>query len=101
MSKANDNIPADEMLLAEALAAAKARGLGWCQGKPFVYDDDYEIVACCAKGALSLAGLDSTHKSIDAAWIGNDSDEGLWGDNEDDFGRSLGWAFRCAMTESP
>ena len=29
MMKANDNIPEDEMLLAEAIAAAKARGCVW------------------------------------------------------------------------
>ena len=33
--KSNDNIPEDEMLLAEAIAAAKARGLGWTEGAYF------------------------------------------------------------------
>ncbi len=31
----NDDIPADEMLLAEAIAEAKGRGLKWCKGTPF------------------------------------------------------------------
>src|SRR5687768_6959004 len=73
MKKADDRIPADEMLLAEAIAAASAKGLGWCAGRPFKSDpeavggpsmsddiislvDSGDIKACCAMGALALAG---------------------------------------------
>ena len=126
--KANDNIPADEMLLAEAIAAAKARGLGWCSGRPFKSERDKyggpdvgediiklvdtgEIKSCCAMGALALAGRITIRQSfydnggvtppdeLANVYYGNDRPDFLpWG-CDDDNGESLGWAFRCAMTQ--
>jgi hypothetical protein len=93
--KSNDQIPADEMLLAEAIAAARANNLSWCEGRPFVYYNNVPV-ACCVNGALQLAGREAPA----AAWIGNDSgNEPLWGASERDDGISLGNAFRCAMED--
>jgi hypothetical protein len=107
--KSNDNIPADEMLLAEAIAAAKARGMGWCAGTPFMRDGSgaypHNANACCALGALHFAG----HVPIEChAIVVPQSLGGVsWGNDLNwnwrqgaDHGESLGWAFRCAMEES-
>ncbi len=62
--KANDDIPADEMLLAIAIAAARSRGLTATRGAAFrdsagrlAWEGD--AVACCASGALVLACVGS------------------------------------------
>ena len=118
--KANDNIPEDEMLLAEAIAAAKARGLGWIRHAMYHDRDGCDfpvgrsargwqmprraVTACCALGALVIAGRRRLDASFEAAITrGNDFDwhEAVmhsW-DATDCAGESLGWAFRCAMTQ--
>ncbi len=119
--KANDNIPADEMLLAEAIAAAKANGLGWCRGFPFLNESRKERTTpeqarhVCALGALHIAGkldmvgdgnwfpygrLTSPRPELRGVLHGNDNDDRDWEwDIDGDNGESLGWAFRCAMTQ--
>jgi hypothetical protein len=105
--KANDkDVPADEMLLAEALAAANALGLRFCTGSRFrpygaVLGDPGRPspTACCVMGALEIAGKPLMPIEFEDAWIGNDSDGGEWEDCKEDSGVSLGWAFRCAMTQ--
>src|ERR1044071_7703505 len=52
--KSNDKIPADEMLLAEAIAAAESAGLTGCAGAPFLHDVEGRLIKCCAVGALAL-----------------------------------------------
>lgn len=107
--KANDkDVPEDEMLLAEAIAAAKSRGLQHVTGQSF--RTDYiggPLVACCALGAISLAGHLPEDEAIACAphrhdligvTSGNDMDY-EWGCGDLDLGESLGWAFRCAMTQ--
>lgn len=108
--KSNDEIPADEMLLAEAIAAAKARDLGWCKETPFADANGYgclsdKAVTCCALGALHFAGradmnsrLYYSRGRLADVSEGNDLD-GEWQPTKTDRGGSLGWAFRCAMTE--
>jgi hypothetical protein len=124
VKKANDkDVPEDEILLAEALAAAHEHGLRWCKGSPFERDDGSstprpsEAAKCCALGALFFAGRLSRRLSMkmtahDVASLGintgqvfhgNDRDERWLGDwsawQIGDRGESLGWAFRCAMTQ--
>jgi hypothetical protein len=124
--KANDSIPEDEMLLAEAIAAARSRNLNWCSGVAFepavdgAYDDE-KTTSCCAIGALALAfDPDSTKQRgaycvvatalqpklrdgenikdpTVAIYSGNDDSRFLSGEQDD--GESLGWAYRCAMTQ--
>ena len=111
--KSNDDIPEDEMLLAEAIAAAKADGFRWTARRYF--GDG----CCCATGALHLAKgrtatyvnsfeiritenevadrLGAPHGGLLIA-TGNDY-ESEWSSLEYDHGESLGWAFRCAMTQ--
>jgi hypothetical protein len=104
--KSNDQIPADEMLLAEAIAAAKANRLGWIGGSRFYPEtqNPHTAVRCCVEGALVIAGrikpndyFGPTH--LNRAYIGNDC-PGQWSLPDVDRGESLGWAFRCAMEES-
>lgn len=112
--KSNDNIPIDEMLLAEALAAAQAAGLEWCAGYPFKSArgnpcKPQRAKQCCALGALYLAGKTPLSTAICGGarnmrgglfsarvWDGNDG-EMDWARNVGDQGESLGWAFRQAM----
>jgi len=114
--KSNDDIPADEMLLAEALAAAKAGRKKWGRDYPFLTKDRTptqpgRAYAVCALGALHLSGavkltrlpsgyfsLFSPVGDLEAMINGNDT-EGPWLWGDDDRGESLGWAFRCAMTQ--
>ena len=117
--KSNDNIPEDEMLLAEALSAARARNMKWNQGAPFavrgeqVRADDVakfgipsDADACCAVGALYLAGTLTPRRhiakqrrgSLVKTVIGNDWST-HWEIDNNDSGESLGWAFRCAMED--
>ena len=99
--KANDSIPRDEMLLAEALAAAKALKLKHCIGQPILYTYEGNMVACCAQGALQLAGINHLAEGLCDIWIGNDgTSEPYWGMGAADRGRSLGHAFFYAMTEA-
>jgi hypothetical protein len=104
--KSNDSIPADEMLLAEAHAAAKARNLGWTRYTRFRdsagnWCNPAEAASCCVLGALEFAGRLSrggiTYELRNAS-EGNDCDERIWGPCTDG-SESLGWAFRCAMTQ--
>ena len=127
MKKSNDKIPADEMLLARAIAEAKARGLKGCRISPFRFDGytpDAKLVACCAIGGVALAasrGKTVSRERIDDAysvsapvlraaglsevrvWTGNDSE--LWDDGPGNLpgtkGEDFGYAFRCAMEETP
>jgi hypothetical protein len=105
--KSNDQIPEDEMLLAEAIAAARGNDLGWTRAKPFARNsgrraspDTAERV--CALGALHFANVISIkHPLLDeltGAWHGNDYD-GNWMQVPQDNGESLGFAFRCFMTQ--
>lgn len=106
--KANDAIPEDEMMLAEALAAARSRGMGWSHRALFrdisgIRTDDIDSAAsCCALGALCLAGLQDPNKltppKIAEVVTGNDRGIG-WTTHAGDCGESLGWAFRLAMTQ--
>lgn len=117
--KANDSIPADEMLLAEAIAAASALKLRHCIGTAFLPSDingRFDVAttgACCAIGAIALAVGDVKRspytvarevltdrrigKEVDCVYDGNDDDE--WGSPPMDSGESLGWAYRCAMED--
>lgn len=122
--KANDkDVPEDEMLLAEALAAAKARGMKWTSAVPFrdsegrqFYVDELQsafasATQCCALGALALAGRitprqaffqnggDSPPRELMEVYRGNDRPPTWEWDHDDDNGESLGWAFRCFMTQ--
>jgi hypothetical protein len=100
------------MLLAEAIAAAKARGLKWTVGATFTDEDDHSVPAaqathCCAVGGLILAGRATLkpetgiarQRNLRYVHIGNDY-ENTWDAGADDRGESLGWAFRCAMEET-
>jgi len=107
--------PADEMLLAVALAEANAREL-----KPFMGDffadanggmvaADYpHLRACCAMGALLLAGVAQADAGsgnfcvpapfdADSICRGNDDSIVKWDDVEADRGETLGHAFQLAM----
>lgn len=110
MSKSNDKIPRDEMLLAEAIAAAKARGLKFTAYQPFRNGDDLaceprDAVSVCALGALYFAGRlsarethhDHVPKRLSDVSTGNDRTY-AWS-FEPENGESLGWAFRCFFEE--
>jgi hypothetical protein len=105
-------VPRDEMRLAEALAAAHAAKVGWIRGAAFATAtsrgsgikevDNAPIIGVCAVGALYLAGRWDGETLISREFrdtaSGNDySDQ--WGYESSDRGESLGWAFRCAMTQ--
>ena len=114
--KSNDSIPADEMLLAEAYAAARARRLAWCKERAFAKPSGIDwdpLISCkpreathaCALGALDRAGalklrghLYFVTGPFAGVTEGNDLDVS-WSESPDDAGASLGWAFRCAMTQ--
>jgi hypothetical protein len=101
--KANDKgVPEDEMMLAAALAAARARKLTFFVGQRF-WPDKKSAVSCCALGALELAGIlndtAQTPTELMDVWRGNDSPYGPFWGQFGDHGESLGWAFRCAMTQ--
>jgi hypothetical protein len=117
--RSNDEIPEDEMLLAEAYAAARENHMGHCTGYPFavvttlgnkIEVEPDKAEACCALGALALAGRlelktvralgrrERKHPLRDT-WRANDSISEVWGDDASDYGESYGWAFRCAMTQ--
>lgn len=109
MAKRNSDPPADELLLAEALAAANARGLKHCIGARFRNAGWWrtsadEAVACCVLGALELAGkvapgdAGDESKELSRAALGNDARH-EWSSEANDRGESLGWAFRQAMTD--
>lgn len=112
MSKANDNIPADEMLLAEAIAAAMSRGLKWTEGAAFRDAQGYRTtpdhaVECCALGAIHFAGRISAGAAmypsdelgqLRSVYLGNDL--AVWDFTNTDAGESIGWAFRCAMEDA-
>lgn len=115
--KSNDNgVPRDELLLAEAIAAAEANGLrhtthalfrsriGTELNGPFRHAPA-SATRCCAYGALIAAGVVpgtfiNRPRYLDEIALGNDYGEPTWyGDKRNDNGESLGWAFRCAMTQ--
>lgn len=92
MEKSNDNIPADEMLLAETLAAAKAGGFRRTTG----YVGSRAEGCCCAIGGLLLRkGLEPEYNNFppgtdrykvavegtgfnpDNVWLGNDNEQWL------------------------
>lgn len=106
--KANDNIPADEMLLAEMIAAASALGLVGGKGanfRRFVDDGTARCnglwfpgaTECCAAGALELL-----HKNTGIGGDvvkGNDGSEySFFDDSIDGVAWNLGAAFNQAMT---
>jgi hypothetical protein len=110
LGPANDAIPAEEMLLAEALQSAKARGLkattktyyrdarGWATPASKV-DAGGDVAACCAVGAIRLD--DKKSELLAGIAMGNDSDESscghLW--EHELAGWTLGAAFQEAMSE--
>jgi hypothetical protein len=111
--KSNDNIPEDEMLLAEALSATRSRGLRFTTGGPFVEISEVggernvpwsaNAIACCVLGALEIAGRVRDATKLDTrrlanAYLGNDQGY-VWTTTGRDQGESLGWAFRCAMSQ--
>ena len=107
--KANDNIPREEMLLAEMLAATMARGLKWTDrvefcdsdGQPTKHHD--RAVAVCAVGALALVGRRPRGKRAADIASGNDNPPDVNWDGDDraqGSNETLGWAFRCAMADS-
>ncbi len=111
--KSSDSIPSDEMLLAEACAAAKARGLDWIEGALFLDENGWgtgpqDAVSCCALGALVVAERITMAAARNAenfaygrfgfAPSGNDDTHWMEGEGADK-GESLGWAFRCFMTQ--
>jgi len=112
--KANEKIPEDEMLLAEAIATARSRRLGWCFDYMFEDADgvpvgscqfvESKIAKCCAYGALVLSNRAPWHhgsrpNSLRHVGTGNDMSS-YWSTYTNDFGESLGWAFRCAMEDA-
>lgn len=105
-------VPRDEMLLAQMIAAAEAKGLEGCAGQVFADG------ACCAIGGMALVAHPRAYESSYkygtdpykyakpvlkkfkfedvAVWSGNDHiDE--WEPDDADAGESVGWAFRNAM----
>ena len=112
--RSNDKIPEDEMLLAEACAAAKAKGLAWCLDVPFrdargMRTTPDKARQCCALGALHFAGVvDMTGRQtvglegpLSKVIFGNDGGETMpWTPSNRDDGESLGHAFRCFMTQT-
>lgn len=105
MSKSNDNIPADEVLLAEAIAAARARGLTGTTGALYRNAIGRQLVnprsavACCALGAIRLLPQRSRYAPLHGVVSGNDTHY-EWDPDQPDAGESLGWAFRCAMEDA-
>lgn len=105
--KANDNIPADEMLLAEMIAAASALGLVGGKGANFrrLVDDGTArcdrlwfpgATACCAAGALELL---HEHTYSGDVVKGNDGGEySFFDDSISGSAWNLGAAFNQAMT---
>lgn len=112
MRKSNDAIPEDEMLLAEAIAAAKAKRFGWMKYSMFGDENEVGLCStdgvpdraayCCAYGALVVAEkapLLYPDRPSHLRHIGSGNDCMEWTDGDADCGESLGWAFRCAMTQ--
>ena len=110
--KSNDKIPRDEMLLAEAVAAAKGRNLSLSIHAYFrkngIECRATDADSCCIIGALCLAGrleseefegktLPLNRFRFNGAAFGNDRPDLDWRFPNDRDGEDLGWAFRCAM----
>jgi len=115
-------VPHDEMLLAEAIAEAKARNLKSATGAPYrnAAGNGYcsplqETTACCAVGGVAF--LDPKLEKDEDAYLaaarvfnregfrrwntmnvysGNDN-ETTWTPGRHDGGESFGWAFRNAL----
>lgn len=121
--RSNDNVPADELLLAETVALVNDKGITGITGVPFKLGDGKlscykgeKIEGCCAVGAISLLGRfekdDSAYNVAPrvakkygladfdngSTYYGNDITD-RWRDGED-HGESLGWAFRNATDPS-
>lgn len=102
-----NDIEEQERTLGAMIAAAKSRGLGWCKGAFFrnsngesVSMNDDDVASCCARGAMDLAELSSPELSSPGGCASYGNDENyLWSVGSGDYGESLGWAFRQAMTE--
>lgn len=103
----------DERLLAEAIAAAAARGLHGAHENYFVNAEGSEAkletaTGCCALAALVLAGRARFYrdrerypgplpKSIDPKAIALGNDKDVWGSNVEDRGETMGHAFQLAV----
>lgn len=123
MKKDNDEIPEDEMLLAEALAACGERKLCYADGFMFgkvqkgllgpqlLPVKPSQATNVCALGALTIAGKFNvnTARNIEGGTTkkyrhlvnvpqGNDSED-HWGAEGEDAGESLGYAFRSFFDE--
>jgi hypothetical protein len=100
LGPSNDDIPAEEMALAELLQSALSRGLGWCGGTFFKFRDGTfcssvdreEAELCCASGAYGFAGA-SLYPSSSA------NDDPDYDEVTNDAPVQLGHAFRSAMTD--
>lgn len=109
--KSNDIIPQDEMYLAQALAAAKAKGLKWTRLARFRARTGFscpkesgELESVCATGALELTGLPEFQngqcpRDLAAITVGNDNLSDIWDSATWDNGASLGHTFKVAMTQ--
>jgi hypothetical protein len=108
LEPSNDDIPADEMLLAKMLQNANARDLKAARGYFFVDADDRpcdvnEAAACCAIGACQLElDTDVERRDFSLLATGNDT-VSYWTDFVPDNtlsfsdGETLGHAFQVSM----
>lgn len=112
LGKSNDDIPADEMLLAKIIQNSKAKNLKWCKGAEYRDVDgrsvawfNTEPASCCAMGAIKLADdtLSEWHKKhhhYGLVTYGNDLvDWVLWIDDFTDQGETMGYAYAKACRD--
>lgn len=102
-TKANDEIPDDEMLLAKIIQNAAARGLKSCRSAPYrdwlgsPCDSDRAIM-CCAIGSAALEkDTEVPMRILCFVSYGNDN-QSKWGHGTDPYdGETLGYAFVQAL----
>lgn len=103
LPKTPKGVPEDEFLLANMIAEAKGRDLGWCSGSYFVdasgrWADVDSAVACCARGATMLLGkFELFNPYVKMVYGNDDSVTEPWTGTSGDAGESIGYAFRMAM----
>ncbi len=96
-------VPADEMVLAAAIASAKARGYGPCKGR--LVKSENNKMFCCVIGALRLDEVDcirlydQTGVSTQQLLYGNDYTK--FTTCSYDEGETTGHAFQLAMEDEP
>lgn len=106
LGSANDSIPDDELLLAQALQNVHEWDLKFCTGATYRNKDQLAMltkdnaVYCCALGA---AFLEDDSKNLKYLWptriIKGNDDELYWSERDGDLGESFGWGLRQAMAE--